>query len=112
MMGSEVIIVPAVILGFVTVVRIISENRLKRNLIDKGMVNEDIKFLSQNYMENPLTAVKWGLVLIGLGGALFAGQLLDLREEGTIGLMMLLAGGGFITYYFLANNESRNSTSS
>ena len=52
--------------------------------------------------------MKWGLVLIGIGLALFIGQLFpyDIKEEITIGGMFFLAGVGFLIYYFIVKNIS------
>jgi Na+-transporting methylmalonyl-CoA/oxaloacetate decarboxylase beta subunit len=88
------------------VVKIILENATRRKLIDKGMVDENVKYL---YMDKPtsqtLSALKWGIVAIGIGVAIFIGQMVqyDLREEVTIGCMFIFGGLALVIYYPIAN---------
>ncbi len=91
---------------FAVIVKIISDNRIRRLAIEKGIVNEDIKFLYYDRFEGKVpSSLKWGFVLIGIGLAVFIGQLVpyDMTEEITIGGMFFLAGVGLIVYYFIAN---------
>jgi hypothetical protein len=88
------------------VIKIILENAIRRKLIDKGMVDENVKYL---YMDKPtsqtLSALKWGMVAIGIGLAIFIGQMVqyDLREEVTIGCMFIFGGLALVIYYPIAN---------
>lgn len=110
-MNSVEIIVPlASFFSIVLIIKIISDNRVRNKLIDKDLVDEKVKFLfSENLVLQPLSSVKWGLVLIGIGIALFIGNLSDLHEELIFGLMFIFAGIGFFVYYFLANQELKKS---
>jgi len=106
MNGPEVLIPIVMFLLPVFIVKIISDNRIRNKLIDKGMVDENTKYLYANQVIlQPLASFKWGLVLIGIGLALFAGNIWNMHEELVIGLMFVLAGLGFFVYYFLANKE-------
>jgi hypothetical protein len=88
------------------VVKIILDNATRRKLIDKGMVDENVKYL---YVDKPtsqsLSALKWGMVAIGIGLAIFIGQMVqyDLREEVTIGCMFIFGGLALVIYYPIAN---------
>lgn len=88
------------------VVKIILENSTKKKLIDKGMVDENIKYL---YLDKPrsqiLSALKWGMAAIGIGIAIFIGQMMphDVREEVTIGCMFIFGGLALVIYYAIAN---------
>ena len=88
------------------------DNKTRRLLIEKGMVDEKLKYL---FTEPPqsLSSMKWGMVLIGIGLALFIGQIFssDLTEEATMGLMFLFAGLGFIIYYFMAKSKMSDANS-
>ena len=99
--------VPIVIFIVIAViVKIISDNRIRRLAIEKGVVNEDIKFLYSDRFEGKVpSSLKWGFVLIGIGLAIFVGQMVDrsMKEEITIGGMFLFAGLGLVVYYFVAN---------
>ncbi len=88
------------------VIKIILDNATRKKLIDKGMVDENVKYL---YMDRPtsqtLSALKWGMVAIGIGAAIFIGQMVqyDLREEVTIGCMFIFGGLALVIYYPIAN---------
>lgn len=98
---------------FFTVAAIIKwamDNKTRRLLIEKGMVDEKLKYL---FSEPPqsLSSIKWGLVLIGIGLALMIGQIFryEISNEVTVALMFLFAGVGFIVYYFIAKSKLRES---
>jgi len=108
-MNPEIIIVPIFFLAFVWMVKIISDNRIKRMLIEKGKLDESAKFLSQQQAAaNPLSSVKWGLVLIGIGAALLLSQFFPytFSDEAIFGLISLFAGLGFLIYYFLSKKQA------
>lgn len=88
------------------VVKIILENATRRKLIDKGMVDENVKYLYADKPESRiLSALKWGMVLIAIGLAIFVGQMVrpDLVEEVTIGCMFIFGGLALVIYYMIAN---------
>lgn len=88
------------------IIKMMSDNRVRRLAIEKGVVNEDMKFLYYDRFEGKVpSSLKWGFVLIGIGLALFIGQLVPygMTEEITIGGMFFLAGVGLVVYYFVAN---------
>lgn len=88
------------------VVKIISDNKIRKLAIEKGMVSEDMKFLYSDQYEGKVPAsLKWGFVLIGIGLALFIGQMAPsaITEEITVGGMFFFAGVGLVIYYFVAN---------
>ena len=88
------------------IVKIALEHRTRQKLIDKGMVDDKVKYL---YRENGETRVlgtlKWALVLIGIGLAVIIGQLVPDRmmEEISGAGMFLLAGVGLLVYYAIAS---------
>jgi hypothetical protein len=90
------------VLGFV---KMLSDNKIRSKLIDKDMVNENIKHLySTRFDANVPGALKWGLALIGIGAAFLIGLLVPVEVQGevTVGSMFLLAGLGFLVYYGIA----------
>lgn len=108
-MDPEIIIVPIFFLAFVWMVKIISDNRIRRLLIEKGKLDESAKFLYQyQALAHPLSSVKWGLVLIGIGAALLLSQLFPyaFSDEAMFGLISLFAGLGFLIYYFLSKKQA------
>lgn len=109
-MDESIIIVPVLFLSIVWIVKIVSENKTRQKLIDKGVVDEKIKDLFANQAElSVLANLKWGMILIGLGLAFFVYQFLDYRwhSEGILGLMFILSGAGFLIYYPIAQNRLR-----
>ena len=96
-----------IVMGFI--VKIILDYRIKRRLIDKGALDENVKFLFYNRLEQYTpTSLKWGLILIGLGLAVVVGDMFPYnydRGEITFSLMLLFAGIGLLIYYFIANKK-------
>jgi hypothetical protein len=87
------------------IIKLALDHRMRQTLIDKGMVDEKVKYLYQeNGAARALSSLKWALVLIGLGTAIVVGQLVPARmmEEVTFGGMFLFAGIGLLVYYLVA----------
>ena len=105
------IFLPISIFGSIAVIiKIISDNVIRSKLIQKGLVDENIKYLfDKKYSSHPTNNLKWGFILIGIGLPLLLRQMFpDLfSDEGMIGLMFILAGVGFIVYYNIAKKESQ-----
>lgn len=105
-MHGDIIVPIGIFMVFAYVVKVLSDNRLRRMLIEKGQVNESVKYLFLGQVDkNVPNALKWGMVLIGIGVAILVGQLVPhyMMEEVTFGGMFLLAGLGLVLYYFIAN---------
>jgi len=110
-------VVVTVIFGtLVLIIKILSDNRIRKSLIESGQVDEKAKYLylkAGNKTPDPLSSVKWGMVLIGVGLALLIGQIIGQfvhysDVEGiTIGLMFLFAGVAFLIYYRMKKNEEQ-----
>lgn len=107
-MASEIIIAPAFFVAFVYMVKVLSDNWVRKKLIDKGLVDENVKYLYANTNQPP-ASLKWGMALIAVGGAILLGQLApyDLREELTISGMFIFPGVALILYYFIARNMTK-----
>ncbi len=112
-------LVPVLILlviGYFTLelVKLISENRLRHKLIEKGLVDEKIKLLFQSQpLAQSASALKWGLVLIAVGLALFFTYGInswvphEIREEITAGAVFFMAGLGMVIYYVIARGQEK-----
>jgi hypothetical protein len=90
------------------VVKLLSENKTRRKLIEKGLVDENIKYLFPDKPKNYVSSsLKWGMVLIAVGLAVFAGQMApsDLVEEVTIGCMLIFGGLALVLYYVIASKK-------
>lgn len=100
-----------VIFGSISIwIKIIADWRLRNRLIDKGLVDEKVKFLySKDNKTLVLSNLKWGMVLVGVGIAAMVGQFFPyFSDEGVLGLMLTFAGFGFLIYYFVASSQMSN----
>ena len=90
------------------IIKMLSDNKTRRKLIEKGLVDEKIKYL---FMDKPKdyvnSSLKWGMVLIAIGLAVFVGQMVpkELVEEVTIGAMFVLGGLALVVYYAIASKK-------
>lgn len=109
---TPIFITGIIFLSIVFVIKVISDNRIRTRLIESGKIDEKLQFLYMNpgrKDSSPLSSLKWGLVLVALGLALFVGQFLpyEMEGEGTIGTMFLFSGIAFLIYYFVSKNENQ-----
>ena len=85
--------------------RIISEGRTRRRLIDAGGSAEVARALAANQDEHGLySALKWGIVTVGVGLAFVIVQFLPYGAQDPImfGVVLLFLGGALLTYYVTA----------
>ena len=104
-------VVVTVIFGtLVLIIKILSDNRIRKSLIESGQLDEKAKYLFLRAERRPvdsLSSVKWGMVLVGIGLALLIGQFVNQymyfgdAEGLTFGMMFLFAGIAFLIYYNL-----------
>ena len=110
-MGILVPIVLFIIIGWI--IKVLSDNRTKNLLIQKELVNENVKFLYVDRLEKYVpSSLKWGMVLVALGLAIFLGKILTeipgimmrTHDEETIifALMFIFGGAALIIYYGVA----------
>ena len=105
-MNSEVIIVPVIFGIFGMVVKWLLDYRLKCKLIDKGMVDERVKLLQDNSLNDYAPAsLKWGLVFTFIGATVIFIQMLPgyVSGELILGAMLVSGGVGMLLYYFIAS---------
>jgi hypothetical protein len=108
MQHPEIFIVAIIFFSIVWIFKILSDNRVKKKLIEEGKLNTDNKILSQvEIQSNPLSSLRWGLVFVGIGVAILVSQFFpySISEEMIFALMFLFAGLGFILYYFIARSQ-------
>ena len=92
------------------VIKVISDNRIRRHLIESNQLDEKAKFLfmrAERRILDPLSSVKWGMVLVGIGLALLLSQLFpyDITEGMTLGMVFLFSGLAFLIYYFMQKSR-------
>ncbi|MDH4223041.1 MAG: hypothetical protein OEV55_05810 [candidate division Zixibacteria bacterium] len=104
----EALPVIVMLLAFAFGFKILLDYLTRKKLIEKGMVDENIKFL---YADSPesrvLSSLKWAMMSIGVGIAIFIGQMgpPDLVEEYTAGGIFIMGGLGLLLYYLIANKK-------
>jgi hypothetical protein len=94
------------------IVKLLSENKMRRQLIEKGLIDEKIKYLFPDKPKDYVgSSLKWGMVLIAIGLAVFAGQMApkEMVEEVTIGTMFVLGGLALVIYYAIASKKVNKS---
>ncbi len=99
---AEVLIPMTIFTAFYFIIKVFTDYRLKRMLIDRGLVSEGKQmFADKPLSENPLTSFKWGLILVGIGAAILLRELFPftITEQAMVALMFLFAGISFLIYY-------------
>jgi hypothetical protein len=100
------ILIPVVIFGSITlIIKIVLDHRVRQRLIDKNMLNENVKYLKGGApADSNLTSLKWGMVLVGVGLAFLVGQFAprEFEEEVILGCMFIMAGISLLAFYALA----------
>jgi hypothetical protein len=109
---TGVLIVTVIFSAAAFVIKVISDNRIRKRLIEAGQVDEKVKYLyfrSGRWAADPLSSIKWGMVLVAVGLALLLGQMFpyDITEMMTIGFMFLFAGIALLVYYFIQKGKSK-----
>ena len=61
------------------VIKFMLEAKTRHKLIEKGMVDENVKHLFQHPKDTRLSSLKWGMILVGVGIALPKAGLLICR---------------------------------
>ncbi len=103
-----IVIVPVIFFTLLAIVKTVSDNSVRRKIIDKGIVDENVGFLfRREYADYLPNSLKWGMVLVALGVAILIGQLVPyaIQEEATISSMFILGGLALILYYVLTRGN-------
>jgi hypothetical protein len=80
------------------------EYRLRQKLIEKGMVDDKIRFLNLASLgQSTGGSLKWGMVLILIGLAITIVQTFDVSEEMILAIILIAAGAGLLLYYLFAD---------
>lgn len=114
-MQTEIIVVPVVFGVIAYMVKSWLDYLLKSKLINRGMVDEKIKFLNFNsYEKFAPTSLKWGLVFVLVGVSLIVIQAFPgyVDTELIFGVMLIAAGAGLLIYYFVAGSLRKKNLAS
>lgn len=113
MHGGEVIIPIIFFLSIVAVWGgvVLTRHKERMTIIDKGLNPADLKALYERTgrTSNPLSSLKWGIVVSLVGLAVLIGIWLRdqfMVNDGVIvGLIALLGGLGLVLFYFIASKR-------
>jgi hypothetical protein len=106
------VLAPLVIgMGFlvtiVIIIKLIFDSRIKRQLIEKGVVDDKLKSLFEESPElRAVSILKWAFVLIGTGLGILAGRLApaDMVREYMMAAILTFTGLGLVLYYLIAKH--------
>jgi len=90
----------------VMAIKIVVDSRLRRRLAETNPSEEVMKqMMAADETARRLSALKWGLVLVLLGGAfgIIDGANLGSDDPGTWGILLAAAGIGMLAYHAVAN---------
>ena len=96
--------------GFILIIRTFTDYILKKNMINKGFVNENDQALFKRQevqSVNRYSPLKWGLILFFAGLSLIAMEYMGVSGESPLpyGLFTVAVALGFLVYYFIARKE-------
>jgi hypothetical protein len=85
------------------VVKTTLEYRMRRQLIEKGLVDDKARAMFAGPITTE-TSIKWGMVMIGVGLAILLGEMFpySVSDEITVSLIFLFSGIGLIVFYLIS----------
>lgn len=92
------------------VVKIVLEHSMRRKLIDKGLTGPEVKNLFRSNYSGVPSSLKWGMVLVAVGGAILIGRLMpyDVADEYTVAFMFIFGGAALLAYGLIARKVEKN----
>jgi hypothetical protein len=99
---TPVLVLGVIFWGIVAIVREVSLSKLRHRIVDKGMDPAEANALFQSATAAPRWgALKWGMVLTGIGLVLLVGQIIpgDVSEEAIIGAMLVTSGIALLVFH-------------
>ncbi len=103
-MSSDFLIVFIIFGSIAYVIKVLSDNRLRRILVQQGEVNENVKYLfSDKFALSVPASLKWGMVFIAVGAAILVTKIIDIfthaDESLMFSLMFIFGGVALLVYY-------------
>jgi hypothetical protein len=115
-MDGPEILIPLVLfltIGAILGSIVLTRHKERMSMIEKGLKAEDIKSLyaRQAFAVNPLSSLKWGIVLVCVGVAILTGMWLHntlMFDEGVFPGVIATGGGiGLVLFYIIANKKTQ-----
>lgn len=103
-----IILVPAFFFSIAYMVRIVSDNKIRKELINANATEEIVQKLFLEQRDEVVGGnLKWGIVLISLGLALTLIQVTDFSEDDpvTYAIVLIFGGLGLLLYHRLQKSQ-------
>lgn len=100
--------------AIVALVKIISDNRVRHKLIEKGLLDENVKHLyAHRGLVHRSVSLKWGIFLVAIGFGLLLIRLVPdvFYDESAFGILLIFGGLALFAHYFLAQKLSQREES-
>ena len=94
--------------GIYSIIKAAQDYRLKKALIEKGANSELISSLLAKSKRDPYPNLRFGLILVALGGALAVGSIFH-DGQITAAMMLAFAGVAFLIYFATVRSKSDDS---
>jgi len=114
-MDYEFLIPIAFFVLIYAIIKVLSDNKVRQRLIERGQIDENVKLLFAPHTEaRHLTNLKWGMVSLAIGLALLIDSFLySLNDTAKVGIVLIFAGVAFLIYYqkakqYIEKNEQKS----
>jgi len=108
-MDVEILVPLGFFAAIVWIVKIVSDNRIRRKVLDQRVSDELAEAILQKDRSEPsaLGALKWCLIVLAVGASLLLMGIfsVDVDEPLGYGLLFSAAGGGLVAYYLIASQR-------
>ena len=90
---------------------IFTRHRERMSMIEKGLKGEDLKAYFERSVRqwSPLSSLKWGIVLVGVGSAILVGlwlvEVYNVRGGVFPGLIAIFGGAALVLFYLIARKK-------
>ena len=94
-----------VLIGWI--VKIVSDNKIRRRALENGNLKESIKYLwEKSYANKPIQNIKWILIFAGIGVVILISHILALPEAIAIGITLLVVATAIAVYHILEKKQN------
>ena len=103
------IILAVIFLGIIGIVRAFTRYRLRRRMINSGMVDEQSMRVLYQQEDDYHTALKWGLIALFAGIGLIIISIFDMDSDSALsyGVEAVSISLGFLIYYVIVRGERK-----
>ncbi len=91
-------------------IKTLTDYRLKKKLIEKGLVNSDAAELFKDQVDSKYGSLKWGLIILFGGLGLILLHSIEYYRDSPLpfGVFAVSVSLGFLIYFAIANRMSKN----